>query len=131
MRVHLTLSFQIDLTDWAIIYTARDNRVANKFLEMYREISRKVGMNVSKPHNIQIKSDNARTYCDEIKKLGKLQIVIIIFPSQRDDRYASVKKLCNVELGVPSQVSIQDKFFNSLIADAHLTFLREDDNRCI
>lgn len=107
MRVHLMLSFQIDLTDWAIIYTARDNRVANKFLETFREISRKVGMNVSKPQNLQIKSDNARAYCDEIKKLGKFQIVIIIFPSQRDDRYASVKKLCNVELGVPSQVSIQ------------------------
>ena len=29
--------------------------------------------------------------------------VVVIFPSQRDDRYSSIKKLCCVENPVPSQ----------------------------
>ena len=35
-----------------------------------------------------------------------LQIVVVIFPSQRDDRYSFIKKLCCVENPVPSQVNM-------------------------
>ena len=35
-----------------------------------------------------------------------LQIVVVIFPSQRDDRYSSIRKLCCVENPVPSQVNM-------------------------
>jgi aubergine-like protein len=34
------------------------------------------------------------------------QLVVIIFPTRRDDRYNAVKKLCCVESPVPSQVII-------------------------
>merc|ERR1712200_204416 len=33
-----------------------------------------------------------------------LQLVVIIVPMQREDRYAAIKKLCNSELPIPSQV---------------------------
>lgn len=100
----MTFEFQIDLEKWAIIFTNRDSRVADKFMETFREIGKKIGMSVMKPEVIRINSDNAKVYCDEIKRMGRLQIVVTIFPSQRDDRYASVKKLCNADLGLPSQV---------------------------
>lgn len=62
---------------------------------------------MNKPKLIALSTDHTRTYCEEIRKLAPLnpQILVIIFPTNRDDRYAAVKKLCNCELGLASQVS--------------------------
>nr|XP_053635445.1 protein argonaute-3-like [Cherax quadricarinatus] len=38
-----------------------------------------------------------------IRKARNLQIAVIIFPTQRDDRYAAVKRLACVELALPTQ----------------------------
>jgi len=87
-----------------MIYTVSDQRSATRFYEISRELTRKTGINIQKPLTIKIANDRPRSYCDEIKKLIDCQIVVLIVPSQRDDRYNAIKKLCNVDLGLPSQV---------------------------
>ncbi|XKL65747.1 hypothetical protein PGB90_009167 [Kerria lacca] len=96
----------IDLNEWAIIFTSRDSRVTNQFLETLRDVGRKIGMYIGKPQSVPIPSDQTKNYCEQIKRLynGKVQIIVMIFPTNRDDRYASVKKLCNSDLGIASQV---------------------------
>lgn len=71
---------------------------------------------MNQPENIRIENDRATTYTNIIeKRKNDFQIVVIIFPSQRDDRYSAVKKMCNVNLGLPSQVSLHFFFFKSSV----------------
>lgn len=92
------------MDNWAIVFTGRDQRVASAFYDMCGDISRKIGIRIQKPRILKIESDRPQAYCKEIKENKDCQIVVVIFPSQRDDRYSAVKKLCNVDLGLPSQV---------------------------
>lgn len=77
------------------------------------DISRRVGLDVQKPKLVSLNNDQTGTYRDEIKKLAPAnpQILVIIFPTNRDDRYAAIKKLCNCDLGLASQVSHPLKSF--------------------
>ena len=58
---------------------------------------------------VELPNDRTETYIRAIKEQVKssLQMVVIIFPSQRDDRYSSLKKLCCIDSPVPSQVGPQ------------------------
>ena len=51
-------------------------------------------------------NDRTETYLRGIREnlTPEVQMVVIIFPTSRDDRYSAVKKLCCVESPVPSQV---------------------------
>ena len=57
---------------------------------------------------MMIANDRTETYVNEIKKAlsnnPKIQIVVVIFPSMRDDRYAAIKKTLGTEIPVPSHV---------------------------
>lgn len=61
---------------------------------------------VSDPIVLELPNDRTETYVKTIRDHMRpsLQMVVIIFPTQRDDRYSSVKKLCCIESPVPSQV---------------------------
>ena len=43
----------------------------------------------------------------------QIQLVVVICPTSRDDRYSAIKKLCCVECPIPSQVFLgfKDLFF--------------------
>jgi aubergine-like protein len=58
------------------------------------------------PIVLETRDDRTETYLRTIREHlnPNIQMVVIIFPSSRDDRYAAVKKLCCVECPVPSQV---------------------------
>ena len=51
-------------------------------------------------------NDRTETYLKCIRESveAKTQLVVTIFPQQRSDRYAAIKKLCYVERPVASQV---------------------------
>ena len=65
-------------------------------------------LQVNDPIVVELPDDRTDTYIRAIREQVKpsLQIVVVIFPSQRDDRYSSIKKLCCVENPVPSQVNM-------------------------
>ena len=60
------------------------------------------------PSFIAIRDDRTETYLRNIRDNlnPQVQVVVIIFPTSRDDRYSAVKKLCCVESPVPSQVTL-------------------------
>lgn len=55
---------------------------------------------------VEIHNDRTETYLAAIRpQIGPhLQLVVVVFPTSRDDRYSAIKKLCCVEKPVPSQV---------------------------
>jgi len=55
---------------------------------------------------VNLPNDRTDTYIQSLRQEinQKLQLVVAIFPTSRDDRYAAFKKFCCVESPVPSQV---------------------------
>lgn len=57
---------------------------------------------------VDLANDRTDTYLHAIKQEvnPKLQLVVAIFPTSRDDRYSAFKKLCCIESPIPSQVTV-------------------------
>lgn len=96
----------VDFDKWVIVYSKRDSARAMEFTKMLRSVCPAMGISVKDPIHIQILNDRTETYCEALKGAinPTVQIVVIIFPTARDDRYSAVKKLCCVDMPVPSQV---------------------------
>ena len=56
---------------------------------------------------VEVINDRTESYLRALRELiaPRLQMVMIVFPTSRDDRYSAVKKLCCIESPIPSQVS--------------------------
>ncbi len=63
-------------------------------------------------------------FCLDRTKKGETQIVVSVVPAQRSDRYSGVKKLCYVELPVPSQVIVTKTISNQ--QKLTVSFLRSE-----
>lgn len=96
----------VDLKKWLVICTKRDGPTASKFIDLVMRNSRPMGIQSVKPDLIELPTDTVDTYVNALRKsINKdLQIVILICPTARDDRYAAIKRICCSEMPVPSQV---------------------------
>lgn len=88
------------------MFVKRDQSKALEFISTMRQVTPVMGIGVRDPHMIELRDDRTETYLRSIRENlhPRVQMVVIIFPTSRDDRYAAVKKLCCVESPVPSQV---------------------------
>jgi aubergine-like protein len=109
---------QVDLVRWIIIHSPRDLRYANEFAGMMRKIGPQMGIQVGDAHIIGLRDETTDSYLRMLRQNinPALQLVVIIFPTARDDRYSAVKKLCCSEMPIASQVS-------SLLVSKLLSFL--------
>ena len=96
----------VDLKKWAVIFVNKNEEVAKSFTTLMSKLAPKMGMKVAAPDMKILPNDRTETYLKCLREIIKeqLQIVVMIMPTPRDDRYSAVKKLCNVEQPVPSQV---------------------------
>ncbi|OQV19385.1 Protein argonaute-3 [Hypsibius exemplaris] len=95
------------LIDWTFLYMMRDQPTCIAFDRMLREVGSQMGMNVAPPSILPLGVDTNITWVNGIDvavQTNKSEMVVLVFPSPRDDRYASVKKACYVNHGVASQV---------------------------
>lgn len=53
-----------------------------------------------------------------------LQLIVVIFPNQREDRYNAVKRVCCVNYGIPSQVIKVILIYNIIIIMLQIIFFR-------
>ncbi|KAL6429603.1 hypothetical protein ACFW04_007503 [Cataglyphis niger] len=98
-----------NLNNWHIIYFTRDDTCVKDFLEMLNKIVGAIGMRINKnPRKIVLKDDRTETYLREIQNSinDAVELIVVVFPTNRTDRYSAVKKLCCVQRAVPSQVII-------------------------
>jgi len=94
--------------NWAIIYNPKDEVSAKSFCRQLIACGRPLGMEINPPKPIQVQGTNPEVFVSAInstlKNNSKLQLVVILVPNQREDRYNAVKRICCSEIGIPSQV---------------------------
>ena len=73
-----------------------------------------MGFRVEQPKILALPQDRNEDYLKAIREMpDDAQLVMVMFPGyQRADRYAAVKKLCNIERPVASQVVMQKTLSN-------------------
>ncbi|XP_075766864.1 piwi-like protein 2 isoform X2 [Pelodiscus sinensis] len=93
---------------WALFYPKRAVDQARELVNVLEKVSGPIGMKLSQPAWVELKDDRTETYARTIKSIlgteGKIQMVVCIITGTRDDLYGAIKKLCCVQLPVPSQV---------------------------
>lgn len=100
----------VHLENWVVIFARRDGERTRGFTQMMSKVCPSMGINVRPPQFRELPNDSTDSYVRAIKDvLSKMvQVIVIIFPTSRDDRYSAVKRLCCVDMPVPSQVIISN-----------------------
>jgi aubergine len=98
----------VDIKDWILVYGQRDEGKANLLEKELKIISRPLGFNVSNGERIRLQdARSAYNYINAIKdriSRGKPRLVVCLIQNDNKDIYDSIKKLCCVDNGIPSQV---------------------------
>jgi len=82
------------LTRWNILYFIRDETYVHDFLETLQKVARAINMQIQKPQKIVLRDDRTETYLRELQNniSNNLELVVIVFPTNRTDRYSAIKK---------------------------------------
>lgn len=101
-----TLFDVVNIMDWLLIHPRSERKYADSFLACLERIASPMGITIVKPNICVLDDDKTETYARKLRERlsAKTQIVVIICPTSRDDRYAAIKKLCCAEMPIPSQV---------------------------
>ncbi|KAF0300728.1 Piwi-like protein Ago3 [Amphibalanus amphitrite] len=96
----------VDLRSWVVVYLNRNENVARQLVNALLQACQGVGMNAAQPQMISLQNERTETFVEALRRaIGpQLQLALAVMPSQRDDRYAAIKRLCYVEMPVASQV---------------------------
>lgn len=73
---------------------------------MMKRVGPPIGIEVNDAKVMELPNDRTDTYLNAIRPQinPSLQMVVVIFPTSRDDRYSALKKLCCIDHPIPSQV---------------------------
>lgn len=96
----------VDLNDWIVFYTHQDNRAKSEFLINVDRCASGMGLVWKKPIEHLLPNDRNDTYTHALRQhiQPNTQMVVFICPTSRDDRYATIKKICCSDNPVASQV---------------------------
>lgn len=100
------LMHAINIKKWLLIYTRNDEKYARTFIDCMIRNSAPMGITVTRPDLEVLPCDKTELYVQALRRYIKddTQIVVILCPTSRDDRYAAIKKVVCAELPVASQV---------------------------
>ncbi|CAB0011900.1 unnamed protein product [Nesidiocoris tenuis] len=95
----------VNFDRWVMICTERDRKIAEEFIRVCQQKGPRMGLQVANPRLVTIQNDDTQKYLQQLMQLRKenVDIVVILLPLQRADKYAAVKKYCCIDSPVPSQ----------------------------
>ncbi|KAK9870113.1 hypothetical protein WA026_006203 [Henosepilachna vigintioctopunctata] len=110
----------IDLINWVVFHTVRDKQNASKFSDTMTRMGSSMGCMVQRPRLILLKDDRNETYIQAIQENinSAVQVAVFICPTLRADRYTVIKKMCNTQIPVASQVIMSRTLSNDQKARA-------------
>ncbi|XP_069123522.1 piwi-like protein 1 isoform X1 [Argopecten irradians] len=111
----------VPLKNWVVLYTKRDGTKASNYIKQMLQCCPQMGIECQPPVRFELHDDRTETVIRTLRENinPSIQMVVIICPTSRDDRYSAIKKLCCAECPVPSQVIIAK------------TIMREDKLRSV
>ncbi|XP_046554739.1 LOW QUALITY PROTEIN: piwi-like protein Ago3 [Haliotis rubra] len=104
----------VDLRNWIVLYTKKDTPRATEYIQMMKRVCPQMGIQIQEPLRRDLKDDRTETFVRNLRESvnPRVQMVVVICPTSRDDRYSAIKKFCCVECPVPSQVIISKTIGN-------------------
>lgn len=98
----------VDLRNWTVLFSKRDAGRASEFINMMQTCCRQMGIQCNKPTCCELHDDRVDTLSRSLRDNinPSVQCMVVICPTSRDDKYNAIKKICCVEMPVPSQVII-------------------------
>ncbi|KAI0982206.1 hypothetical protein GJ496_002423 [Pomphorhynchus laevis] len=107
----------VPVNSWLLLYPRKLDNLAHFFEDTLLKEAHHLGLSFSKADHRSIPDDRTGTYVRALREeLGdgrRSQLAVIIFPSQRDDRYSAVKRLCCVDIPIASQVIVARSLSNA------------------
>ncbi|XP_075300918.1 piwi-like protein 2 [Opisthocomus hoazin] len=98
----------VSMNYWLLVYPKRLQDLARDLVVAMESVCGPMGMRVSRPSLVELKDDRVETYAKTIRGVlgseDKVQLLLCIISSNREDLYGAIKKLCCVQAPVPSQV---------------------------
>lgn len=96
----------VRLKDWIVIYPQSKRNTAIQFVNTFSQVIRTMEFPADGPQEISVPRDTAETLANAIKTHVKdtTQMVVVLMSSKRKDIYDAVKRMCCLEMPVPSQV---------------------------
>lgn len=109
-----------NLDHWIIIFPKKFESIVKRFYDKFMFVGPKLGIQVAMPQGNDLPNDRIETYLKAVRGSVKpnTSVVVCIFPQQRADRYAAIKKLCYIEKPVASQVILAKTLSNEKKLDA-------------
>ncbi|KAK7111216.1 piwi-like protein 1 [Littorina saxatilis] len=105
----------VPLVQWAIFYVKRNGPDINNFLQEAVRTGPQLGIQIAMPALVSLDDDRTETLIKMLRQLvnPNTQLVCVVMPTSREDKYSAIKKFACVECPVPSQVivhkTIRDK----------------------
>ncbi|NWH66546.1 PIWL2 protein, partial [Geococcyx californianus] len=98
----------ITMNCWLLVYPKRLQDLARDLVTTMENVCGPIGMRISRPALVELKDDRIETYTKTIRSVlgseDKVQLLLCIISTNREDLYGVIKKLCCVQFAVPSQV---------------------------
>ncbi|XP_039273647.1 piwi-like protein 1 [Styela clava] len=98
----------VNLECWHLICTGNDEGTANNLVQKMISVSQAMDFRMSRPKFVTIRSDRVEIFRSAIQDIASesknCQLICCLLPSNRKDRYDQIKRLCCVDLPVPTQV---------------------------
>ncbi|NXR10957.1 PIWL2 protein, partial [Semnornis frantzii] len=100
----------ISMNHWLLVYPRKLQDLARDLVVTMKNICSPMGMQVNSPALVELKNDRIETYAKTIRSLccaspqEKVQLLLCLISSNREDLYMAIKKLCCLQSPVPSQV---------------------------
>jgi len=100
-----TMHGSVPLGMWFVVYPAREQSSCDILMRSLQNVCSARGLHFKAPKLVQIPSDRAQAYVDAIRSTfnPNVQLVCCIMSGLRTETYDAIKKLCCVDLKVPSQ----------------------------
>lgn len=109
------------MSNWAILYGSKEEPTAKSFCKQLVMCGGPLGMVINSPKPVKIPGTNPEVFVstinNTIRSYPDLQLIVIIFPNQREDRYNAVKRICCAEIGIPSQVKFTSNHIIMIITN--------------
>uniref|UniRef100_A0A3Q3VLJ3 Piwi-like protein 1 n=1 Tax=Mola mola TaxID=94237 RepID=A0A3Q3VLJ3_MOLML len=100
----LSLTCAPPLDNWLVFYSRRNGSEAQSLMQTLHKVSGPLGIRIQRPAMIEFEDYQDKLLKSLQRNVGPhTQMVVVILPSNRKDKYDSVKKYLCVDCPIPSQ----------------------------